>query len=91
MLKIKNFKWDAWNIEHIARHGVQPGEVEEVFFNQPLFRKSRGGAYIALGPTDDGRLLAVIYAVRPGSEIYVVTARDMDSKERRLYRRERRR
>lgn len=46
---------------------------------------------MALGPTDDGRLLTVIYAVRPGGDVYVVTARDMDQKEKRLYRRERRR
>ncbi|MCG0277750.1 MAG: BrnT family toxin [Thermanaeromonas sp.] len=91
MLRIKGFKWDTWNTGHIARHRVRPEEAEEVFFNEPLFRKGRSGTYMALGPTDDGRLLTVIYAVRPGGEVYVVTARDMDHKERRLYRRERRR
>lgn len=91
MLRIKGFEWDTWNTGHIARHRVRPEEAEEVFFNKPLFRKSRGNTYIALGPTDEGRLLVVIYVVRPGGAVYVVTARDMDHKERRLYRRERRR
>lgn len=89
MRNIKDFQWDVWNTNHIARHGVQPDEAEEVFYNEPVFRKGRGGTYTALGPTDGGRLLTVICAVRPGDVICVVTARDMDQKERRLYRRER--
>jgi len=88
--KITRFKWDAWNLNHIARHGVRPEEVEEGFFGEPVLRKGRGGTRIALGRTDAGRLLTVIYVDRPGGAVYVVTARDMDHKERRLYRRERR-
>ncbi|NPV28345.1 MAG: BrnT family toxin [Firmicutes bacterium] len=91
MKRITRFKWDAWNVNHIARHRVRPEEAEEVFFNEPVFRRGRGGTRVALGRTDTGRLLTVIYADRPGSAVYVVTARDMDRKERRLYRRERRR
>ena len=89
MRKVKRFLWDAWNVGHIARHRVTPEEAEEAFQNEPLFLKGRGGTHVALGRTDAGRLLTVIYVVRPGGRVYVVTARDMDRKERRRYRRER--
>ncbi|MBC7324911.1 MAG: BrnT family toxin, partial [Moorella sp. (in: Bacteria)] len=69
MLRIRGFKWDTWNTDHIARHGVQPEEAEEVFFNEPLFLKGRGGTFTALGPTDAGRLLTVICTVRSGGVV----------------------
>lgn len=90
-MKIVRFEWDEWNVEHIARHGVKPDEAEEVLWNGPLIRQGRSGTRVALGQTEAGRLLAVVFAVRSGHAVYVVTARDMDHKERRLYRRERRR
>ncbi|WP_211328208.1 hypothetical protein [Thermodesulfitimonas autotrophica] len=31
MKKIARFRWDTWNINHIAKHGVRPEEAEEVF------------------------------------------------------------
>lgn len=45
---IEGFDWDDDNIAHIARHDVEPEEVKEVFYNEPLARHSRDGCYIAL-------------------------------------------
>jgi uncharacterized protein len=42
---------------------------------------------IALGETLDGRLAFVVFRRLSGGLIRVVTARDMDSSERRLFRR----
>lgn len=90
MLKISHFEWDAWNIEHIARHGVSPEEAEQAFFGEPLFRRSRKKSLkTVFGRTDAGRYLFVVFTVKPGSVVRVITARDMTAAERRYYRRER--
>ena len=87
-MKITGFDWDFRNINHIARHNVQPEEAEEVFFNAPLFRKTREGLRVALGRTDDGRYLFVVFAIKPDGKVRVVTARDKSDAERRYYRKE---
>jgi len=33
-MEIREFEWDDNNIEHIARHGVFPDEVEDVAFDE---------------------------------------------------------
>jgi len=58
--------------------------------NDPVCRKSRNETYLALGTTEDGRRLAVVFTFKADGSAYIITARDMDKKERRLYRRERR-
>jgi len=29
-MRIEELEWDEWNVQHIAEHGVEPWEVEEV-------------------------------------------------------------
>ena len=88
-MKISRFEWDARNIGHIARHRVTPDEAEEAFDNEPLFLKGRHGTRVVLGRTEAGRHLTVIYVKKPGNVVRVVTARNMDRRERRRYHRER--
>lgn len=71
--------------EHIARHGVTIEEVEEVVFGTPLIRRARQGRYHVIGQTDAGRYLAVFLAPRESGVYGLVTARDADPSERRLY------
>lgn len=84
------FEWDRHNIEHIRRHGVEPGECEQVFFNIPLIIKpdvthSHGEErYFALGDTDINRTLVVIFTIRK-LKIRIITARDAHKKERINY------
>jgi uncharacterized DUF497 family protein len=84
---ISGFDWDDDNIFHIERHQFTPEEVEEVFAGKHLVRRTRQELYIALGETLDGRLAFVVFRRLPGGVIRVVTARDMEDKERRLFRR----
>ncbi len=70
---------------------VSEDEVYEIFWNDKdplLIRRSQKvhGTYVALGRTFAGRYLMV--ALRPlGKGVFkVLTARDMDSRERRIYR-----
>jgi uncharacterized DUF497 family protein len=82
-----NLLWDDENEEHIARHGVEPIEVEKVVRGYPYVTRGRKRTYRLIGRTDGGRLLTVILARIVGSEFYVVTACDADSSERRAYHR----
>lgn len=81
------FDWDETNILHIARHNVEPEEAEEILYNRPLIRKSYQNRYAAYGQTNNGRFLVVIYMKKSLNIIRIITARDMESKERRLYER----
>jgi hypothetical protein len=62
-------------------------EVEEVFAGNHKVRKAREKRYLALGETLDGRLAFVVFRRLPGGMVRVITARDMDASERRLFRR----
>lgn len=65
---------DEANEHHVTRHGVSVREIMQVFRNDPAIRRNRRartGDYIALGLTDGGRPILVIfsfadeYGVRP--------------------------
>ena len=83
------FEWDDENVEHIARHHVSPEEVEEVFRTRFHLMQSRLGRYVALGQTEAGRYLFCPFERKGPSLIRVVTARDMEAWERKLYQRKR--
>jgi uncharacterized protein len=87
----EGFQWDAGNSVKIwERHGVAPGECEELFFNRPIFvgedegHSGREERFYALGQTDGGRRLFVVFTLR-GRMIRVISARDMSRRERKLY------
>lgn len=84
---ISGFAWDDDNVAHIARHQFTPEEVEEVFAGNYKLRRTRERLYVALGETLDGRLAFVVFRRFSGGVVRVITARDMDNHERRLFRR----
>lgn len=57
------FAWNRWNTEHIARHGVLPGEAEYVVENaEPPFPRPEGDDELkAWGQTEAGRYLQVVF------------------------------
>lgn len=85
------FQWDEGNTDkNLVKHSVTNLECEQVFFNEPLtilgdpkhsFAEKR---YAAFGKTDNGRLLVVIFAKR-GRLLRVISARDMNRRERKFY------
>jgi len=91
--KLTGFDWDAGNERKNAEsHGVSQAEAEQVFFNQPLIvtldeKHGDGEQRVrALGITNTGRLLTMIFTMRAGGElIRVISARDMHRKERKEY------
>lgn len=84
-LNVQGFDWDDDNVEHIAEHDVAPEEVEEVFIGRYMLRRSRSARYTVLGRNYAGRYLFVVVEKLEAGIIRVVTARDMDERERRLY------
>ena len=75
----------------VSKHHVETYEVEEVFNGRPKIRLVEKGdregedVYLALGQTDTGRYLAVLFIYKQTREVLVLSARDMATKERRQY------
>ena len=86
------FDWSGGNAEkNWERHGISPFESEQVFFHRPLFvsddiaHSEHEKRFYVLGQTDEGRELFVAFTMR-GKQIRVISTRDMNRKERRIYR-----
>lgn len=85
------FDWDDGNAPKVTgRHGVEPGECEQVFFQEP-FVVSYDSVHSALehrwrgmGQTVAGRWLLVVFTIR-GALIRVLAVRDLNRKERAYY------
>ena len=90
-IQLSGFEWDEANREkNWIRHKVDYKESEEIFFNKPLFidenlkHSSKEKRFEALGQTNKGRGLFVVFTIR-NNKIRIISARDQDSKERRKY------
>lgn len=88
-MRIREFLWPPDRVEHITRHEVEPEEVEEVCFDDPLVlgAKSKGEnpVYYVLGQTHDGRYLFCVVIEFPDGKGFPVTARPMTRKEERRF------
>ncbi|MFZ3138023.1 MAG: BrnT family toxin [Thermodesulfovibrionales bacterium] len=87
----EDFEWDEGNIKKDwERHRVSHIECEEIFFNRPIIVKkdephsTSEDRYFVLGKTDAGRLLFIVFTLR-GNKIRIISARDMNRKERKIY------
>ena len=86
--RVRTLDWDEENREHISRHGVEEGEVEEIFRGRLYVRrvrKRRRTYYTVLGASETGRRLFVVVERLGPQRVRVVTARDMILAERRLF------
>ena len=89
--KCTGFDWDEGNVlKNWEKHRVSAVECEQVFFNRPVVvaenaeHSRREERLFALGQTDAGRLLFVVFTVRRDL-IRVISARDMSKRERKEY------
>jgi uncharacterized DUF497 family protein len=85
------FDWDEGNLlKYWEKHGVSAFECEQVFFNRPLIaapdevHSSTEPRFYALGQTDASRLLFIAFTIR-GRLIRVISARDMNRRERKVF------
>ena len=83
------FRWNEWNIEHIARHGVSPQEaelvVERARWPDPQARAD--DKWVVKGRGRGGRWLQVIYIFSPDDTVFVIHARPLTENEKRQERR----
>lgn len=76
-----------------VQHAIAWSEVDEVFETAPhvelIVASDQYGEprYAALGQTDAGRYLYVVFVPIEGTRAKVITAREMDNSERRRYKR----
>lgn len=91
-MKIEGITWLRTIADKLAfKHRVETDEVEQVLNNEPKIRCVEKGArkgedvYLALGQTDAGRYLAVLFIYKRTKEALILSARDMATKERKQY------
>ena len=91
-MEIRYYVDPAMGLPHIYRHGVDEQDVEDVLRRPLEDRPGRDGSRVALGRSQAGRYLRVIYVpdAVPDS-VFVITAYPLGAKAVRALRRRRRR
>lgn len=92
MIKINRIIWKETFVEKIeSKHHVTMVEVEKILHGRKkVYRIKKGDVkgedvYLALGKTSAGRHLSVFFILKKNHSVLPISARDMDSKERRKY------
>jgi len=65
----------ATGLPHIHNHGVSEGEVVDILEKPGEDRPGQGGSRIALGQTEEGRHLRVIYVADRESRVFSLSPR----------------
>ena len=91
-MKVEGIIWLRTVVDKLSlKHHVETYEVEELFDRNPRFRfiekgERRGDdVYMALGQTEAGRYLTVLFIYKLTREALILSARDMAQKERKMY------
>ena len=91
-MNVTGIIWLQKIAEKIERkHNLRKDEVEQTFINNPQYRFLEKGkidgedVYAVYGQTDSGRYLTTIFIRKFGNRALIITARDMDRKERKQY------
>lgn len=91
-MRIEGIVWLQRIIDKLfTKHHIKPEEVEQVFMNSPQCRLLEKGkidnenVYSAYGRTDAGRYVTVIFIKKYSNRALIISARDMDRKERKQY------
>lgn len=91
---IDDFIWLPSILDKVeVKHRVSQDEVEEVFFNRPRYRFVESGhrkgedVYSASRQTGAGRYLIIFFIHKSSNTALIVSAREMDKKERGRYER----
>jgi uncharacterized DUF497 family protein len=84
-VRIVDLEWDDINIGHIAKHGVNPHEIEDICFGLNLSEKEGNDRFILSGKTNDGRYLNIVLEEIGKGIFRPITAFEMSEKYRKRY------
>ena len=86
LTSIMQFRWNRWNIEHIASHGVSSEEAENLILNakRPYPQAREDDKWRVVGRGRGGRWLQVIFVIDPEDTIFVIHARPLTEREKHL-------
>lgn len=91
-MRIDGVIWLRNIVDKLAvKHHVEPSEVEQALSNRPKIRFIEKGdypdedVYMALGRTDSGRYLTILFVHKKNNKALILSARKMAPKERRQY------
>ena len=91
-MQINRIIWYRRFVEKLwDKHRVEVHEAEEALLNHRRVRRVGRGhvqgedVYLAMGQTDAGRYLSVFFVYKQSHDAIVISARDMDTGERREY------
>ena len=72
----REFRWNDWNVNHIAKHCVWPEQAEHVvrFARRPYPRRAAKRKYLVIGRDAAGQMLRDIYLMDEQDMIYVIHA-----------------
>ena len=85
-MRINDFEWDEGNALHLQLgHGITPEEAEEVFADNPLFRRTKKEHYAVFGPTFEGRYLTIVFELKTKGIARPITGGDMKRAEIQYY------
>jgi hypothetical protein len=83
------FRWNDWNRDHIAVHGVSAAEAEYVVNHAaaPYPEQIGDDKWRVRGRTAYGRYLQVIFLFDPDDRVFVIHARGLSEREKHQLRR----
>lgn len=85
------YRWNDWNKEHIAEHGMTAPDAEYVVDHAraPYPKTIGDGKRLVIGQTSNGRYAQVIYVFDDDGTAFVIHCRPLTDVEKRRYRRKR--
>ena len=83
------FRWNPWNAEHVAKHGITLAEAEFVVerARRPFPEMIGEGKRYVAGQTANGLYAQVIYLLDADGTVFIIHARPLNNSERRKFRR----
>jgi len=88
-VKVSCLHWDDANIEHVARHGLSPVDIEDVCFGEHISFRGKQRRYVLYGKTRGGMMIMVVLEQlsRHRQVFRPITATPMTEREKHRYRR----
>ena len=85
-----DFRWTEWNVEHLARHGVDPEAAEEAIRGAGRRYPRRVGEqkWLVWRADEGGCLPQVVFVLEEDGSVYVIHARPLTRAEKRCHRRQ---